>query len=369
MSINSTNLSRRLSSPTRKTSSLRQGLLSLNQKELKNELKRIDLSRRQYETLYSHEQRKVITRFATKLIRSTSTLDNIINQDNSINNSTCTTPTYQQRNTTTNSGFYEPRTQSIKSLLKNNDNLSETSSVEAIRVKKSVKWNPDLFSKENSEYSDTSTISLTINQKSRPTFYEINKKYDELKLTMPNPTPNVLLPQLISVNRRPNSELTNFKQNNALFLDVHKSTLENKNKFLNALENEESGFHSYQNCLGYDNFRNLLSSGTNLASKELTNTEKIKIFKNPFNEIETSPPQTPSKFNNSTNNINKKNDFQHDKKRINLNNNNVKRNTPDLDIKNQLLLEKKKNDDDKMCMDTFKAQNIRSLTFKHITTY
>ena len=47
----------------------------MNLNELKNELKRIDLSRRQYEHSFVHEQRKIITRIANKLIRSTSNLD------------------------------------------------------------------------------------------------------------------------------------------------------------------------------------------------------------------------------------------------------------------------------------------------------
>lgn len=51
------------------------GLYTLNQIELKNELKRIDLCRRQYELSYVHEQRKLITRVANKLIHSNSNLD------------------------------------------------------------------------------------------------------------------------------------------------------------------------------------------------------------------------------------------------------------------------------------------------------
>ena len=55
------------------------GLVSLNQMELKNELKRIELCRRQYELSYIHEQRKLITRIANKLIHSNSNLDAIFN--------------------------------------------------------------------------------------------------------------------------------------------------------------------------------------------------------------------------------------------------------------------------------------------------
>lgn len=51
------------------------GLDTLNQMDLKHELKRIELSRRQYELSFEHEQRKLITRIANKLIHSNSNLD------------------------------------------------------------------------------------------------------------------------------------------------------------------------------------------------------------------------------------------------------------------------------------------------------
>lgn len=58
------------------------GLYTLNQMELKHELKRIDLSRRQYEMAFEHEQRKLITRIANKLIHSNSNLDVIFKASN-----------------------------------------------------------------------------------------------------------------------------------------------------------------------------------------------------------------------------------------------------------------------------------------------
>ena len=67
-----TNLSGKQSSSNR-TNNL--GLISLNQMELKHELKRIELCRRQYELSFEHEQRKLITRIANKLIHSNSNLD------------------------------------------------------------------------------------------------------------------------------------------------------------------------------------------------------------------------------------------------------------------------------------------------------
>ena len=339
--MNSNNPVQSSKSPGRKPSksNSRQGLFSLNEKELRSELKRIELSKRQYETLYSHEQRKVITRFATKLARSSSTLENIINQDFS---STCTTPSLQRTPT-----FFEPRQNiSIKSLLKSNDDAS-ISSQDGQKVKKNVKWNPDLFNTEDSDYNDTS--SLTVNLKNRPSFYDVNKKYDELRLTLSNPPPKVMLPHLISANRRSNSEIGGFKQSSNYYFDVHKSTLENKNKFLHALETEETGFQSYKNCLGYDNFRNLLSSSANISSKEANDLSKGKAFKNPFNQV--SPPATPRVKSGV-----KKSDLDQ------------LRSTPD-SVRQLIIENRKKDEDDKMCLDTFKAQNIRSLTYKHITTY
>lgn len=332
-------------SPTlvRKTGKTRQGLFSLNEKELRNELKRIDLSKRQYENSYLHEQRKVITRFATKLVRSSSTLENVIHNNNEYH-SASTTPSISR--TPTNI-FFEPRpSTSLKSLFKSNDSCSEASQDNSKR-KKSVKWNPELFEKENSDYSDISTFSLT-SQKNKPTFYEVNKKYDELKLSLSNPPPKIMLPQLLSANRRANTELNGFKQNQSVYVDVQKSSVENKKKFLRAIESDNSGFHSYNTCLGYDNFRNLLSSSVNIASKEAGEMSKSRVFTNPFNEI-LLPRATSSLKSQSF-----KNDVKQDKNKLD----------------NELLMEeRKKDDDEKMYTDSFKVQNIRSLTFKQITTY
>ncbi|RMZ99523.1 hypothetical protein BpHYR1_006696 [Brachionus plicatilis] len=329
-------------SPTlvRRSSKTRQGLFSLNEKELRSELKRIELSKRQYENSYMHEQRKVITRFATKLVRSSSTLESVIS------NESCSASTTPSISRTPSNIFFEPRpSTSFKSLFKSADSSSEASQ-ENPKRKKSVKWNPELFEKENSDYTDISTLSIA-SQKNKPTFYEVNKKYDELKLSLSNPPPKIMLPQLLSANRRSNTELTSFKQNQGVYVDMHKNSVENKKKFLKAIESDNSGFHSYSTCLGYDNFRNLLSSSINIASKEAGEMSKSRIFTNPFNEILL--PRAPSSMRSES--------FSNEKKE--------EKSKMDDDF----LADKKKDDDEKMYTDSFKVQNIRSLTFKQITTY
>lgn len=327
-----------------RSSKTRQGLFSLNEKELRSELKRIELCKRQYENFYLHEQRKMITKFATKIMRSSSTLENVIGNEpglGSVIPSMSRTPT---------NIFFEPRpSTSVKSVFKSNDNFSEASQ-ENPKRKKSVKWNPEVFEKENSDYTDISSLSISV-QKNKPSYYEVNKKYDELKLSLSNPPAKIMLPQLISSNRRSNTELSGFKQGQNFNVDLQKNSSENKKRFLRAIESDNSGFHSYNTCLGYDNFRNLLSSSVNIGSKEASEMSKSRIFTNPFNEVLLPRPSSSLKTESF-----KSSDKQEEK---------IKSHGSDDD----LILEKKKDDDEKMYKDSFKVQNIRSLTFKHITTY
>lgn len=86
----------------------RSGLNSLNEKELKSEINRIDLSKKQYEIFYSYEQRKIVTRLATKLIRSTSHLGMILNNEPTANtnnnNSISHTPIMNEKKPTLRRG-------------------------------------------------------------------------------------------------------------------------------------------------------------------------------------------------------------------------------------------------------------------------
>ena len=62
---------------TRKKISFRSGILTLTQKELKHEIEKIELARRQYRNAHAREQRKIITRLAFKFIRSSSDLEHL----------------------------------------------------------------------------------------------------------------------------------------------------------------------------------------------------------------------------------------------------------------------------------------------------
>ena len=73
-------------SGTKKKTVYRNGIITLTQKELKHELEKIELARRQYRNSHSREQRKIITRLATKLIRSSSDLEHL-NFENKANKS------------------------------------------------------------------------------------------------------------------------------------------------------------------------------------------------------------------------------------------------------------------------------------------
>lgn len=72
---------------TRKKVSLRSGIFTLTQKELKQELEKIELARRQYRNAHAREQRKIITRLAFKFIRSSSDLEHLTFNNNNKNSS------------------------------------------------------------------------------------------------------------------------------------------------------------------------------------------------------------------------------------------------------------------------------------------
>lgn len=353
----------------------RPGLYSLNEKELKTELKRIDLSKRQYETFFSHEQRKLITRFATKLIRSSSNLEIILNQEPG-SNQPSPSPGGLKRGVS-NLGFnhsteelnLKPRpVTAIKPSIRFSDRDSDTSSIRTGRteskVKKNVRWNADTFGKDLSESGDSIDLTTPLNyqNKNKATTYEINKKYDELKLKLADPQPKILLPQLISLNRRSNTELINIKRNPYAVLDDEDFKSENKDRFLNILQSEDSGFYSYKECLGYDNFRYLLKSAKNNPPKIKESEQGSKAdqekFKNPFYHVDIKPPQVKKPvqipISNETNELNS----QRSSRRNTISTN---------DEYEEHLREEE--EDDQVCIDTFKAQNIRSLTFKQLVTY
>ena len=122
-------------------------------------------------------------------------------------------------------------------------------------MKKSVKWK----NKASEKTSDEPNVSTTPISSSGPvskartiSLYELNKKYDELRLKYPDREPKVLLPLLVSANRRePATNLLGSRQNSELIADEHRRKIDAcKKTFLTLVDSENSGFYSYKDSNG-----------------------------------------------------------------------------------------------------------------------
>ena len=192
-------------SGTKKKTVYRNGIITLTQKELKHELEKIELARRQYRNSHSREQRKIITRLATKLIRSSSDLEHLnfenkgnkssSSSNNSLNNESSerdelsssfrrgktfsALPSLERKSgefsldgsiRRTNSGKPNNNKPSTPSLLRSSirrsksdfsfDNISETGNEDYSsredattpkKTKKNVKWNEEVLEKESTK--------------------------------------------------------------------------------------------------------------------------------------------------------------------------------------------------------------------------
>lgn len=293
------------SKPSRKFASARSGIISLNQKELKYELKKLELAKRQYETNHYHEQRKMITRFATKISRSSSNLETLFNSNNS-NNSTTPNSTNLVAPTTTANNSTNSLTNSLRisSQFKSNNDIpvhetnpktltpiltNSNGSNYKKKEKKNVKWNDSVVDKENDLNGNQSNGSNSnFNSYSyRPSLYEMNKRYDEFKLKNPYSEPNVILPQLIAPKRtyssRPNSSNGSHKEH------LKSNDEMSKSKFLNLINEKNTVFYSYKNskgqpvCSGYDNYIFNMANAKLTPRKPIDQTNENndkKLFRN-----------------------------------------------------------------------------------------
>lgn len=83
--------------------------------------------------------------------------------------------------------------------------------------------------------------------------YELNKKYDELRLKFPDREPKVLLPLLVSANRREPSATLGSRQNSDLVADEHRRKIDAcKKTFMKMVDSDDSGFYSYKDSNGSD---------------------------------------------------------------------------------------------------------------------
>ena len=134
---------------------------------------------------------------------------------------------------------------------------------------------------------------------------------------------------------------------------------EYKRTFLQLVDSEDSGFYSYNDakgqtvCLGYDNYGVLLESTSNNRSRlmdaSLFNTETVDLNINDNNRLLVKIDLRQRQLEQKRHSVHK---------------------SPDLVLFGSVaLLKAKLDDENKLCNDTLKAQTIRNLTFKNVTTY
>ena len=162
-----------------------------------------------------------------------------------------------------------------------------------------------------------------------------------------------------------------------IFNEQTKQSNRKSRKFMNSLNDENSGFYQLTNskgiplCDGYDNYGALLKSTPNIPYRFESGQEvDNKSFKNPF-ELEDQP-QTSRKVDFDENEEVFESNTEIDFKRKIVTPNKPKRANLKLSsaaIFKNALQNQKNREEDKICKETFKAQNIRSLTMREVDIY
>lgn len=165
----------------------------------------------------------------------------------------------------------------------------------------------------------------------------------------------------------------------AIFDEQKKISQKNSRRFLNSLDNEKSGFYQQTNskgeplCDGFDNYCALLESTTKkstpLSKMETQKTQDSNIFRNPFDR-DTPLPILGKKHDREKINEDAKYITFDFKKRIETpGHNSLKKQSPSATLFKDTLRRRKLEEENKICNDTFKAQNIRSLTLETVHLY
>jgi hypothetical protein len=167
------------------------------------------------------------------------------------------------------------------------------------------------------------------------------------------------LPLLVSSNRRSQTEFLGTKPNSEIVIDENRRKIgEYKRTFLNLVDREDSGFYSYKDakgqpvCLGYDNYGILLESA---------NSNRSRLVDTPT----SNDRATSIHYDNMDNRLS----AQIDLRQRQLFRQKHQISKPAELVFDAALLEAKYEEENKLCNDTFKAQTIKSLTFKNVTTY
>jgi hypothetical protein len=210
------------------------GLSPTSQRQLDTELKRLRLGQQQYEMLHSYEERKIITRMALKLARSSTNLETIILRGKKTR-SAQRLPQIPVKNSAAPLATARSKTAVVRHIPDEDDNylsesfnetLSDCESTTAsnsttnAHPKKTVRWQIDskTSAKSNHEKHSFDRMNSGKNESTnkanesfrvsshygrhikvgKANIYELSKKYAELRLKYPNTKPISILPKLVA---------------------------------------------------------------------------------------------------------------------------------------------------------------------------
>jgi len=319
MNGNDVNLNSKIkpkSGGTKKKTVYRNGIITLTQKELKHELEKIELARRQYRNSHSREQRKIITRLATKLIRSSSDLEHLnfenranksnSSSNNSLNNESdreelnnsfrrgktfSALPSLERKNSDfsmensirrTNSGKPNANSKAnTPSLLRSSirrsksdfsfDNVSENGSEEYTsredapkKSKKNVKWNEEVLERETTKEEKHEKKSSNLDSQSPPNSPTVNLSHRFNNITLHEINRKYDDFMMRYPDSQPNVIIPQLLSTKTKAFSENKETKRasvsseghkiNKEYTNNFLSllNDESGFYTYKNNKGED---------------------------------------------------------------------------------------------------------------------
>lgn len=337
------------------------GLTSLLQRRLDSKVRRIELERQQFDSQHVHSCRKVITRFARKLML-TNLHSNFGNQQGYSN---------EKEESKYNDSFVLPQIH-----LPSNSSRLEGSTQYTSRTS-----NRPLSELENGRLFHTETP-----YKPRDNTNYFDREISNISYDNETHGENVLMPRNLVARRNTNKafESTNLPE---IFKYQKKISQKNWRRFMNSLDNDDSGFYFVTNakgvpmCDGYDNYGALLKSTQNIPlqggqTQNKQNVNKNKSFKDPF----TRDTPFPSLFaKKSEDDFSECADSERDFDEIHKEDYRKPIQTPNKRRSNlvpcsanlfkEILQCRKKEEEDKIVNDTFKAQNIRSLTMRPLDIY
>ena len=194
------------------------------QKELISQLKRINLSRHQYERCYQYEERKIITRMALKLTRSNSNIEALILKRNSIqkpsHSKSVSNISQNKRNGLTlvykfNNSDRIPSLSISESISSEIAEVRSKSDQITPHLKKTVTWHADIRDRPGTERGKfeirphtgyvgkqlPNQFQISSHEKiTKSSMHNLNKRYTELRLKYPFTKPILILPKLVADN-------------------------------------------------------------------------------------------------------------------------------------------------------------------------